>query len=69
MTSMTAGRYSLHRYGRLHFAIDCEDCNRKIANLTPNKSGGELLDRIEEHEQRHHAKPADTGTPMRGAAT
>lgn len=53
-----AGRYTLYRYERLHFAVDCEDCNNKIAGLTPNTISGELLDRIDAHETKFHPAPS-----------
>jgi len=47
-------RLTLHRYDRLHYAIDCESCGWKIANLNANKSGGEILDAIDNHYRKFH---------------
>lgn len=49
--------YTLYRYDRLHFAIDCEACNVKVANLTPGSTGWGLLERLEEHRASVHPDP------------
>lgn len=48
------GRYRLYRYSRLHFAVDCEDDNIKIANIYPDTNARELLDKIDGHETVWH---------------
>jgi hypothetical protein len=48
-------RYAIYRYSQHIFAIDCEDCNRKICNLTPSEISGEIMDKINEHERKRHA--------------
>lgn len=60
MNGTAQPRYTLYEYNSLHWAIDCEDCNYKIANLTPNFSGGEIVDRINRHKELWHKK-ADQG--------
>lgn len=47
-------RYTIYRYSPEHFAIDCEDCNVKLANLKVDSDTAELLDRINTHERTVH---------------
>ena len=58
--STKTSRYTLYRYGDYHFAIDCEDCDRKIANLRPERSSAFTVDRINDHEVKYHGQDAQS---------
>ena len=47
-------RYSLFAYNSEEFAIDCEDCNCKVANLNKKKSTDAIIEQIKVHEEVHH---------------
>lgn len=49
---------TMYRHDYLFYAIDCEKCDAKICNLTPNHTSGEVLDRIEKHISKHHPEDA-----------
>ena len=62
-------RYTLFRYAHKRYAVDCNDCEVKIANLNSNTISKELLDRLEVHELAFHAteeKPADEASTHKG---
>lgn len=50
-------RYSLFQYGPYHFAIDCEECDRKVCNLKRESTAGEIIDRLRQHDKQHPDPP------------
>lgn len=54
MSDLNNPRYTLYQYGPHHYAIDCRPCNRKITNLTPSNTSGEIIDKLAEHDERCH---------------
>jgi hypothetical protein len=49
-------RYSLYRYEDDHWAIDCEPCGVKIANLQPGTYGSVIIDRLTTHDRGQHGE-------------
>lgn len=61
-------RYTIHLYTPVHGAVDCEDCEVKVADIRPDILSGTLLDTIASHETYDHPKPnpALSGGPTMG---
>jgi hypothetical protein len=59
-------KISLHLYTPTHAAIDCEDCDRKIANLKTDTDLEELFKKFESHKQTCHARCRDCGGGLLG---
>lgn len=54
---MKRNRYTIHIYGDHHFAVDCETCGGKVANMyAGGHTTGEVMDRINQHERKYHPR-------------